>query len=166
MPLVSWRANSTIATRAWRLWVLTSALAGGMCWAGAGAARRLPSALQRENRRGCGGEAAGKRRAEHPFHLPAAGPARARASAPLHYCSLRAPAWFGRYSHPACRFPTYGFSAFFCPKLLGITQGGFSKESFPWQERDPTDALPARTRHLHRHRREVFPGIIPTWVQS
>lgn len=111
--------------------------------------------------RGRGG-AAGKRWAEHSFHLPAAGPAWARASAPLHYCSLHASAWLGRYLHPAYRFPTYGFSAFFffCPRLLGITHGCFSKEIFPWQEHDPIDALPARTRHLHRH------CSIPTWVQS
>jgi len=87
------------------------------------------------------GEAAGKRWAEHPFHLSAAGPARARPSVLLCHCSLHTPPGLAGIHIPLTGFLHMVFQLFFGPKLLGITQGCFSKESFPWQERDPTDAL-------------------------
>lgn len=50
--------------------MLASVLVRGMCWAGAGAACRLPSALQRENRSGLQGSGGSSREEVGRAFLP------------------------------------------------------------------------------------------------
>lgn len=147
MLLVSWRANSTVATCAWRLCAglrpgQRDVLGWGWCCL---QAPFCPAKGKPQRVAGVGGssrEEVGRASLPPPCCWTSLGKSLCPVALllPAHSCL----GWQVFTSHLQVSYIWF-FSFFFCPRLLGITQGCFSKDIFPWQEHDPIDALPART---------------------